>query len=833
MLPNHAGSARARAVWQRCLASAFRTALACTIVGCATLYGPAAFKRQVAFPAFSYVTVILIVTDATLGDALRGCWLALYATVQTVCPAVLTFWMVGPGRFSGATISLVVAVNAFVVAMPEGTHVVAKRIALGQIVIVYVVGYINGVETQAVMHPLHVAASTAVGVVACVLALLLPYPRLACWEVKKNCKLAAENASERLKLYVKASCADDKASASASLTRAKALASDAPKFLQKIRLHQESMRWETFPLILLRQSPPPSPVPKLQEVEMLLRGMEMGLVADTTANSSSSMFTDGESKQSLLQLQEHITRAIKQVARTNSFHSDSSPTVPESNADDVTSSLEKITRTIPTSPADLPSFFFCQCVKHLVCISSPEAKPVAVEQAKEGSSTPPSKGNGFLLNAWKSVSFGSKNRVLPAVKCSVSLGMAVLFGLMYSKENGYWSGLPVAISLAATVREATFTVANVKAQGTVLGTVYGVVGCFVFERFLPVRFMSLLPWFVITSFLRRNRMYGQAGGISAVIGAILILGRKNFGPPSEFAIARIIETFIGLSCSIFVDLLLHPTRAASLAKLSLSESFAALGSAVDLLSLRGDASTALLESHKRLKSEVEELRKLVGEAELEPNFWFLPFPSACYGKLLVSLSNMADLLLFSAKLGVGFIESESLRLGDCDAAENTRNGVVANLDVDLKFFKDAMVPFVKCFEEVTKLKCSIAMLDEDLKRKNEDIGCDLESGKLPNQNAFKVMDASRENERRNIVDCYLGHVKEIVEKFNNVGNEEGNGREMAMFGLGVIGFSISGLIREAREVERCVTELVQLENPSCQVNLFEIYCMINVSQKLN
>ncbi|CAI0474944.1 unnamed protein product [Linum tenue] len=797
MLPNHAGSARARAVWQRCLASAFRTALACTIVGCATLYGPEAFKRQVAFPAFSYVTVILIVTDATLGDALRGCWLALYATVQTVCPAVVTFWMVGPGRFSGATISLAVAVNAFVVAVPEGTHVVAKRIALGQIVIIYVVGYINGAETQAVMHPLHVAASTAVGVVAC---------------VKKNCKLAAENASERLKLYVKASCADDKASASASLTRAKALASDAPKFLQKIRLHQESMRWETFPLILLRQSPPPSPVPKLQEVEMLLRGMEMGLVADTTTNSSSSMFTDGESKQSLLQLQEHITRAIKQVARTNSFHSDSSPTVPESNADDVTSSLEKITRTIPTSPADLPSFFFCQCIKHLVCISSPEAKSVAVEQPKEGSSTPPSKGNGFLLNAWKSVSFGSKNRVLPAVKCSVSLGMAVLFGLMYSKENGYWSGLPVAISLAATVREATFTVANVKAQGTVLGTVYGVVGCFVFERFLPVRFMSLLPWFVITSFLRRNRMYGQAGGISAVIGAILILGRKNFGPPSEFAIARIIETFIGLSCSIFVDLLLHPTRAASLAKLSLSESFAALGSAVDLLSLRGDASTALLESHKRLKSEVEELRKLVGEAELEPNFWFLPFPSACYGKLLVSLSNMADLLLFSAKLGVGFVESESLRLGDSD--------------VDLKFFKDAMSPFVKCFEEVTKLKCSIAMLDEDLKRKNEEIGCDLESGKLPNQNAFKVMDASRENETRNIVDCYLGHVKEIVEKFNN-------GRELAMFGLGVIGFSISGLIREAREVERCVTELVQLENPSCQVNLFEIYCKINASQKLN
>lgn len=174
---------RARAIWRRCLASAFRTTFACTIVGLATLFGPKTLNRQVAFPAFSYVTVILIVTDATLGDTFRGCWLALYATLQGVCPAILSLWLIGPARLTTSTTAAVVAISAFVVALPENTHLVSKRIALGQIVIIYVIGFANGAQTEPVMHPVHVAASTALGAVACVLALLLPYPNLASCEV--------------------------------------------------------------------------------------------------------------------------------------------------------------------------------------------------------------------------------------------------------------------------------------------------------------------------------------------------------------------------------------------------------------------------------------------------------------------------------------------------------------------------------------------------------------------------------------------------------------------------------------------------------------------------
>lgn len=178
-------SGRARAMWLACIASAVRTALACTIVGVTTLYSPQALRQHITFPAFSYVTVILIVTDASLGDTLRGFWHALYATVQGVCPAIMSLWLIGPARLTIATTATAVAVSAFVVVAPERTHLVAKRIALGQIVIIYVIAFVKGVTCDAVMHPVHVAASTALGALACVVALLFPYPNLACYEVTK------------------------------------------------------------------------------------------------------------------------------------------------------------------------------------------------------------------------------------------------------------------------------------------------------------------------------------------------------------------------------------------------------------------------------------------------------------------------------------------------------------------------------------------------------------------------------------------------------------------------------------------------------------------------
>lgn len=172
-------------LWQTSFSSALRTSIATIFIGCTTLYGPAPILHLAPYPAWSYVTAILIVTDAALGDVLHGCWLALHATVLSIGPAILSLWLIHPGQLTPAITALAVSLAALVVALPESMPLLAKKIGLGQVVLVYVLAFINGGETDAVMHPVHLAVSTAVGVVACILALLLPFPKLACREVIK------------------------------------------------------------------------------------------------------------------------------------------------------------------------------------------------------------------------------------------------------------------------------------------------------------------------------------------------------------------------------------------------------------------------------------------------------------------------------------------------------------------------------------------------------------------------------------------------------------------------------------------------------------------------
>ncbi|OMO66231.1 hypothetical protein CCACVL1_21253 [Corchorus capsularis] len=169
-----------QALWRLRLGSAFRTVLACTIVGCTTLYGPEHVRSLLTFPAFSYVTSVLIVSDATLGDALRGCWHVFCASIQVMLPSVLALWIIGPTRFSNVGLAaMAVALCSFLIALPGSTHLMAKRIAFGQTVIVYVGTVIQGDDTDVLMHPIHVASSCALGALASVLAMLFPYPHLA------------------------------------------------------------------------------------------------------------------------------------------------------------------------------------------------------------------------------------------------------------------------------------------------------------------------------------------------------------------------------------------------------------------------------------------------------------------------------------------------------------------------------------------------------------------------------------------------------------------------------------------------------------------------------
>ncbi|CAN6357312.1 unnamed protein product [Urochloa humidicola] len=172
--------------WRSCMASGLRAAMACTIVGLVSLYAPPAVRRHITFPAFSYVVTVIIVTDATLGTALRGAVSAVHGTLMGATPSVLALWL---AHRTGATQSVlatsaVVALTAFVIALPESVGPVAKRITLGQIIIIYVARFQQGERFAPLVHPWNVVACTALGVVAALLAVLLPWPRLATREAR-------------------------------------------------------------------------------------------------------------------------------------------------------------------------------------------------------------------------------------------------------------------------------------------------------------------------------------------------------------------------------------------------------------------------------------------------------------------------------------------------------------------------------------------------------------------------------------------------------------------------------------------------------------------------
>lgn len=570
---------------------------------------------------------------------------------------------------------------------------------------------------------------------------------------------------------------------------------------------QGHMQWERLPW-----SKPfyKNTAEKLQRIQMPLRGMEIALTSSPSFPVGILLDDGGPLKEGLLQLEEHISLTLpEQLQLKFSSPPASSSTVPESTADNVAKSIHNI-QTIPASHKELPYFFFLFCIKllHNESIANSTnscVQPNSPSKNEGANDSGKPKGSALLMNV-------DRRRLMPALKCSLSLGLAVLFGMIYSKGNGIWAGLPVAITYSSP-REATFKVASLKIQGTVLGTVYGVLGCFIFRRFVNLWFISLFPWFIFVSFLQRSRIYGQAGGLSALLAALIILGRKNFGAPTEFAITRIVETFIGLFCSVLVDVALRPTRARTLAQLQLCKSLQGLRNYIGSISLCSSKYN-LEENLEVLKANVNELGKFVEEAEVEPNFLFMPLPSAAYSRLLVSLSKMVDLLYHVAQ-ALRLLEQETSK------PEVSWKEAADKVDGDLKLFSEMLTSLIESLEEVASIK-SLAALEKELEEKN--ISYDLELGKSSITSLSRLGGSgNREDEmEKMMISSYLQNSREIVERIEIVEDEEVRSR--MVLSLCGLGFCMSSLMRETREIEQSMKEIVQFENPSSHVNLYEISC---------
>ncbi|KAK4392235.1 hypothetical protein Sango_2001300 [Sesamum angolense] len=773
---------RSRIAWRMRLNSAVRTATACAIVGGATIYGPKPLVSEIKFAAFSYLTAVIIVSDASLGDTLKGCWHAFCATVQVVPLAMLARWIMGPtGGLQLGLVALVVAVAAFLVALPECTHLTAKRIAFGQIVLVCSDAVIGGGasrSTAGFMHPVYVAASTGLGALASVLALLVPYPGLAHSKVRKLCEVYAENASQRMNIYLRTFRAEDDHAKMELISQAKPLSETGAKLLQSIRILQEGMQWER-PWSRCFKHNSLCPGDRLERVELQMRGIEYSLVSSP---AFPVQVVDQEQLSNVLKgVSVQLEQKMEQVTRFSPSHS---MTEPETRGELMEKPLLPLDPMFPMLKFGWVLFYF-SCIDMLLndaagtCFSSRE-----LQNRRE-------KTEFSIVRAFKTwiLKLVSKERLRFAFKCSLALGLAMLFGLIFDKENGCWAGLTLAISFVQG-RQAVFTVANTRGQGTAIGSVYGVIWCFLFHH-EELRLLALLPWIIFTSFLRYSKMYGQTGGVSAAIGALLILGRKNYGEPNEFAIVRLTEVFIGLTAFLAVELLLQPIRAATLAKNHLRQTLHSLRDCLKEISTcpvqKNQTAIKfheLRDKQRNLSSLVCELKKIVADAEFEPDFWYLPFRTSCYQKLVGHLSNIVDMLYF--------ITSNFERLSDLSETSTLCKEFQEQMSSELELFQETLSSSVEYLEKAH----SIESQADSQEAVNEEFR-DLEARKLQNPDSPSAL---------------ITENNEVETNNEEVGEDNRRQRQKMIQCLGALGFCISSLVKEIDETEICRKEIDQWES---------------------
>ena len=120
-----------------------------------------------------------------------------------------------------------------------------------------------------------------------------------------------------------------------------------------------------------------NPVEKLQDLEIPLRGMEMAM-------SNSVRLLNGDDqllKEGLHGLEEHVCSIIRK--QVNNCDNNSVGTVPESNAESITKSLQTLQISqLPTTTQDLPSYFFLFCMKLLHSKSLPKPTTSTTARAR-------------------------------------------------------------------------------------------------------------------------------------------------------------------------------------------------------------------------------------------------------------------------------------------------------------------------------------------------------------------------------------------------------------------------------------------------------------------
>ncbi|CAM0148209.1 unnamed protein product [Urochloa decumbens] len=805
--------------WRSCVASGLRAALACTIVGLVSLYAPAAVRRHITFPAFSYVVTVIIVTDATLGTALRGAVSALHATLMGAAPSVLALWLAhrtGAAQSVLAT-SAVVALTAFAVALPES---VAKRIALGQIIIIYVATFQRGEGFAPLVHPANVVVCTALGVTAALLAVLLPWPRLASREARDKSTAYKALAAERVRVMADAATiiiTDGSSSAAAAscsrqrrwqmaacVSEAKRLASASTALLRRMSAIKGDVQWERVAAAAASDD-------DISTLEMPLMGMQMAL----------SMMMNDDNNKLICPIQaEHrhagdIMAMMRDQIRLALLAPNKQTTAGLWSSKPPRASF----LCLPLQPQHNKLGPFCLflfslyqlrgAAEGLLLVANdankkiaPAATPAAQQEASideqpssvqleaaDGQAEKKTANHYHPVAAATPTTTTKGNKLVAAAKCGFSLGLAVLLGLLFSNDHGFWSGLIVATTIA-TGRESTWVVAAARAHGTALGSVYAAVGCMLISQqrllTMDLRFVALLPWMVLVALLKRSRTYGPAGGIAAALSGIIIMGRRYDEPPMAFTVSRLVETFIGIACAVMADILFQPrARPSLMARDQLTRCI------TTMLLLANDDDAGRESQSQQVLASLALLRRHAAEAASEPSYlWLPPFPGACYDDIQGSLGRMAQLLHLYHQARMAVVDDDRM------AVQRRRFSSLVSTSLR------------HCLCMLMMPSSSPADHPHHNRLEDEASKQDIEAGNAITYCCYK----EEEEEEEDHCEATMTHTRVVLDDVDQAQEaEDAEDRGLLVCCLGSMGLCMREIIREARRLEAHIIHLNNMQ----------------------
>ncbi|BBN05907.1 hypothetical protein MPTK1_3g16900 [Marchantia polymorpha subsp. ruderalis] len=437
----------------------------------------------------------------------------------------------------------------------------------------------------------------------------------------------------------------------------------------------------------------------------------------------------------------------------------------------------------------------------------------------------------------------SRAQARRSFKIALSMVMAATFGnLIVSQEaHSFWATVTVGF-IIGNYQGGSWRISSLRLQGTVLGAIYGYLALRVSKNHSWANLLALIPWVVLSSFVRYSTAYGYSGLVSAFTAAVLILGGFE-NDIRKYAMDRITETFVGVLSFVFVETVVFPERAVLLVRKELVSSLIGLRDCVaaivavyteqECLDCRSIAVHEIKELEQQLRASFVKQSALRAEACLEPDLWFVPFPGEVYSNLIAIEGRMLDLLFFMVC---------SLHATTEDCLTEQMQKLLEPLRTSLTALQEEVLSTIDSLQQVLQLKVQgtgkwsrMKEFLKDLKR-GSSFNSDVEDQQQQQEqqpphpllvlnHPYRHVDGSPLN-LKSTMDRFEQSFEDTVEDLiastkllpgapiisNSV-----------MLSFGSLTFSLHSLLRETVQLEKAVHELVQAENPWSVLDFWDTY----------